>query len=141
MWEVIYHSQGGSTEKVATAIADELHVKARHVESVTSLPEGVDIFLGSGLYFMRPSRLIRHFIRDNNFRGRKIALFGTSSTGVGIETMLMERLLKRKGAIVIGKYYCAGRFYFFRGGRPAGKDLEKAKAFARSLGIGSTTSK
>ena len=71
MWEVIYHSQGGSTEKVATAIADELHVKARHVESVTSLPEGVDIFLGSGLYFMRPSRLIRHFIRDNNFQGRK----------------------------------------------------------------------
>ncbi len=133
MWEVIYYSQGGSTEKVATAIADELHVKARHVESVTSLPKGVDAFLGSGLYFMRPSRLIRHFIRDNDFQGRKIALFGTSSNGVGIETMLMERLLKRKGATVIGKYYCPGRFYFFRAGRPAGKDLEKAKGFARSL--------
>jgi flavodoxin len=139
MYEVIYFSRSGNTKKVATAIADELNVKAQHVRSVQSLPEGADIFLGSGLYFMRPSKLVREFIRNNNFQGRKIALFGTSTTGIGIETTGMERLLRRKGAIITGKYYCPGRFFlriagkflFIRKGRPADNDLEKAKEFVR----------
>jgi flavodoxin len=141
MYEVIYFSRGGNTKKLATAIADELNVKAQHIRSVTSLPKGADIFLGSGLYFMRPSKLVREFIRNNNFQGRKIALFGTSTTGIGIEIMGMERLLKRKGAIIAGKYYCPGRFFFriagkflfIRKRRPADKDLEKAKEFASAI--------
>jgi flavodoxin len=141
MYEVIYFSRGGNTKKIATAIADELDVKARHIRSVQLLPEGADIFLGSGLYFLRPSKLVRDFIQNNDFRSRKIALFGTSTTGIGIETMGMERLLKRKGAIIIGKYYCAGQFFYrvagksliIRKGRPADKDLEKAREFALSI--------
>jgi flavodoxin len=141
MYEVIYFSRSGNTKKVATAIADELNVKAQHVRSVQLLPEGADILLGSGLYFMRPSKLVREFIRNNDFQGRKIALFGTSTTGIGIETMGMKRLLRRKGAIIIGKYYCPGRFFlriagkflFIRKERPADEDLEKAAKFARSI--------
>jgi flavodoxin len=141
MYEVIYFSRSGNTKKVAKAIADELNVKAQHVRSVSSLPEGTYIFLGSGLYFMRPSKLVRDFIQNNDFRGRKVALFGTSTTGIGIETMGMERLLKRKGAIITGKYYCPGRFFlriagkflFIRKERPADKDLEKAGEFARLI--------
>ena len=90
---------------------------------------------------MRPSKLVREFIRNNDFRGKKVALFGTSTTGIGIETMGMQWLLKRKGAIITGKYYCPGRFFlriagkflFIRKGRPADKDLEKARVFARSI--------
>ena len=142
MYEVIYFSRGGNTKKLATAIADELNVKSRHIRTVTSLPEGADIFLGSGLYFLRPAKPIRDFIQNNDFRGRNIALFGTSTTGVGLEIMGMERLLKRKGAIITGKYYCPGRFFlriagkllFIRKGRPADKDLEKAREFAHSIG-------
>jgi flavodoxin len=141
MYEVIYFSRGGNTRKMATAIADELNVKARHIHSVKSLPEAADIFLGSGLYFLRPSKLIRDFIQNNNFQGRRIALFGSSTTGIGIEIKGMERLLKRKGAIITGKYYCAGQFslrfakksFFICKGRPANTDLEKAKEFARSI--------
>jgi flavodoxin len=141
MYEVIYFSRSGNTKKVATAIADELNVKAQHVRSVQLLPEGADVFLGSGIYFMRPSKLVREFIRNSDFQGRKIALFGTSTTGIGIETMGMERILRRKGAIIIGKYYCPGRFFlriagkllFIRKGRPADEDLEKAAKFARSI--------
>jgi flavodoxin I len=141
MYDVIYFSRAGSTRRLATAIADELGVKARHLRSVPSLPEAADVFLGSGLYFMRPPRLVREFIRNNDFRGRKIALFGTSSSGIGIEVLWMAWLLKRKGAIISGKYHCpgqfflrcAGRFLYFRKGRPASRDLEKAKRFAGSL--------
>jgi hypothetical protein len=62
-----------------------------------------------------------------------VALFGTSTTGIGIEVKGMENLLKRKGAVIIGKYYCPGKFMFLRKQRPANKDLEKAKEFARSI--------
>jgi len=80
MYEVIYFSRGGNTKKLATAIADELGVNSRHIRSVTSLPEEADLFLGSGLYLLRPSKLIRDFIRNDDFQGKKIALFGTSTT-------------------------------------------------------------
>jgi flavodoxin len=141
MYEVIYYSQLGNTQKLAAAIAAELNIQARHVQWVKSLSEGTEIFLGSGLYFMRPARMIRDFIRNNDFRGRRIALFGTSNSGINLETLFMEWLLKRKGAVIIGKYHCAGRFVFrfgktrfcLRGGRPSEKDLEKAKKFVRSV--------
>lgn len=143
MYEVIYFSRGGNTKRLATAIAGELNAKARHIQSVQSLPEGADIFLGSGLYFMRPAKLIRDFIKNNDFQGRRIALFGTSATGLGIETIWMEKLLQRRGAIITGKYYCAGQFscrfagkrlVLMRKGRPGNEDFEKAKEFARSIG-------
>ena len=141
MYEIIYFSRSGNTKKLATAIADELNVKARHIRLVESVQPDADIFLGSGLYFMRPAKLVREFIRDNDFLGRKVAIFGTSTTGVGIETIWMERLLKRKGAIITGRYYCPGRFFlrlagkylFIRKGRPADQDLGKAREFARSI--------
>ena len=55
--------------------------------------------------------------------------------------MRMQKLLKRKGAIITGKYYCVGqfrfrftgKFFFIRKGRPVNKDLEKAKEFVRSI--------
>lgn len=141
MYQVIYFSRGGNTQKVAAAIAGELGVKPVHVRWVNSPPEGADIFLGSGLYFMRPARMVRNFIRNNDLRGKKIAIFGTSTSGFGIETLWMEWLLKRKGAIITGKYYCAAKFslrigtsrFSLRGGRPSDKDFEKARQFARSI--------
>jgi flavodoxin len=133
MYEVIYFSRSGNTRKLALAIADELKVKARHIRSVKTLPRDADIILGSGLYILRPSKLVRDFIFNNDFQGRKIAIFGSSTTGLGIETMGMERLLKRKGAIITGKFHCAGNFFFIRQGRPSEKDLEKARQFARSV--------
>lgn len=133
MYEVIYFSQSGNTKKLATTIADELNVKAQHVGTVKSLSEGTDIFLGSGLYFMRPSKLVRDFIRNNDFKGKKVALFGTSAAGKGIEVIGMEKILKREGAIITGKYYCKGKFLFIRKGCPTNKDLVDAKEFARSI--------
>jgi flavodoxin len=133
MDEVIYFSISGNTRKLAVAVADELKVKARHIRSVKTLPKDADIFLGSGLYLLRPSKLVRDFIQNNDFRGRKIALFGSSTTGIGIEVMGMERLLRRKGAVITGKFHCAGNYFFLRKGRPAEKDLQRARQFVRSV--------
>jgi len=133
MYEVIYFSRGGNTRKVAAAIADELGVKAHPVRLVKNLPERADIFLGSGLYLLRPSKLVREFIQNNDFRGRKVALFGSSTTGIGIENLGMERLLKSKGAVVTGKFHCGGSFFFIRQGQPSDNDLGKARQFARTI--------
>jgi hypothetical protein len=117
----------------------------RSIDLPHPTPDGYSItepeIQGQGLYLLRPSKFVRDFIHNNDFRGRKIALFGTSTTGIGIETMGMERLLKRQGAIITGKYYCAGQFFYrfagksiiVRKGRPTNKDLGKAKEFARSI--------
>jgi hypothetical protein len=45
-----------------------------------------------------------------------MAIFGTSTTGLGIEAMGMERLLKRQGAIITDKFHCAGKFFLFAKG-------------------------
>jgi len=141
MYEVIYFSRGGSTQNLAAAMADELDTQARHVRRVKSLPETADIFLGTGLYFMRPAKMVRTFIRENDFRGKRVALFGTSTSGLAVETLWMEWLHKRKGAIIAGKYHCAGKFdlrfgkrrFCLRAERPSDRDIEKARLFARSV--------
>jgi flavodoxin len=142
MYEVIYSSQSGNTKRIALAISEELGVEAKNVKSTDSLTEGADIFIGSGLYLLRPSKRIRKFIQNNNFHGKRVALFGTSTTGIGIETILMERLLRKKGAVIVGKFYCPGRFFlhigrkilFIRKNRPSYKDLDKAREFAFLVG-------
>ena len=141
MYDIIYFSRSGNTKKIAKAIGEELAVKAKHIQTVETLPKGADIFLGSGLYLMRPSKLVREFIQKNDFFGTRVAIFGTSTSGFGIETLGMEWLLKRKGAIIIGKYYCPGRFFLrfigkvfsIRKGRPSDADLDKARTFACSI--------
>jgi flavodoxin len=137
MYEVIYFSRGGNTRKLAVAIANELGVKAKHIRGVKTLPPQGEIFLGSGLYLMKPSKVVRDFIQDNDFAGRRVALFGTSASGLGIENLGMAGLLKRKGAIISGKFHCKGKFLLLRQGHPSARDLENARQFARSLtGVG-----
>ena len=141
MSKVIFFSRGGNTWKLANAIADELGTEPQHVRKVKSLPEDPDIFLGSGLYFLRPAKMVRDFIRSNDFHGKNVALFGTSTSGIGVEVLWMERLLKNRGANVVGKYFCPGKFALrfwgksiaIRTRRPSPEDLDRAKQFARSV--------
>lgn len=133
MYQIIYASRGGNTKKLAITIAEELDAQAQDIRLVPTLPKGVDLILGSGLYFLRPSKSVRDFIRNNDFQGRKVALFGTSATGVGIESIVMAQLLKRKGAIIIARYHCPGQFMFIRKGRPSIVDLANVRKFARSV--------
>lgn len=139
MYEVIYFSRGGHTRKLAVAIAGELGVKARHIRGAKVLNPETELFLGSGLYLLRPSKLVRDFILHNDFEGRKVALFGCSTSGIGIEIMGMERLLRQRGAIITGKYHCPGGLAFFRKARPSARDLASAREFARSVASSSMT--
>jgi len=130
--QVIYFSRKGSTKKIADAIAYELDVQAEDVKKA-KLKNDVFVFLGSGCYGGKPGKHMTKFIENNDFNSRTVALFGTSGGGEGKETETMETMLKDKDAVVKGKYFCQGRFWFGNKDKPSNKDLDDAKKFAINM--------
>ncbi|HTX43780.1 MAG TPA: flavodoxin family protein, partial [Methanocella sp.] len=108
MVSVIYYSLTGNTKKMASAIAEELGVKALSVKGITSLPRDGALFMGSGCYGDKPGEAMAKFIANNGFEGRKVALYGTSGAGAGKEVQAMAEALRQKGAIVLGNYHTKG---------------------------------
>jgi len=134
LFEVVYCSISGNTKKVAEAIADELGVKAENVKEKEWLTQGSFVFLGSGCYGGKPGKGLQGFIARNDFKGRQVALFGTSMGGRGDEVRVMEELLKWEGALIRGSFYCKGRFFFFFSrGHPIDEELAKAREFAKEM--------
>ena len=134
MFEVVYYSITGNTKKVAEVIAAELGVKAENVKAKQELAKDSFVFLGSGCYGYKPGRKLRKFIASNDFKGRQVALFGTSGSGEGAEVRAMGELLKPKGALIKGSFYCQGKsFFLFNRGHPSQKELANAREFANEM--------
>jgi flavodoxin I len=135
VFEVVYYSMSGNTKKVAEAIAAELDVKAENVKAKEWLTKGSFVFLGSGCYASKPGKGLQEFIARNDFKGREVALFGTSGGGGGDEVRVMEELLKSEGALIKGSFYCKGKsFLLFSRGHPSDEELAKAREFAKEMG-------
>ena len=134
MFEVIYYSKSGNTKKIAEAIAAELKVSAENVKTKGKLAKDSFLILGSGNYFPLPGRGFKKIIADNDFKGRKVAIFGTSGGGKGREVTALEKMVTAKGAKVIGNFYCKGKLFFFINRKhPDSQDLKNARKFAREL--------
>jgi flavodoxin len=131
---VFVDSKGGNTRRVADAIAEELGVKSNGVRT-SPLDDAKILFLGSGTYGSRPGEAMTKFIEAGNFTGRRVAMFGTSMNPAGARKMIaaMEDAVTRKGATVLGRYHCRGKFLVFNRGRPNMEDLDNAKKFAREM--------
>jgi flavodoxin I len=124
----------GNTKKVAEAIATELDVVAEDVKTTDKLAEDSFVFLGAGLYGPLRGWGLKRFIESNDFRGRKVALFGTSGAGQGKELGALEEAVTAKGAEVAGRFFCSGEFLFLVNHKhPNGKDLGNARSFAREM--------
>ncbi len=134
MVSVIYYSMTGNTKRMASAIAEELGVKALSLKEAAKLPQDDILFLGSGSYGDKPGEDMAKFIANNDFTGRKVALFGTSGAGAGKEVAAMEEALKSKGASVLGGYHSKGRaFVVVNIGHPNKDEMEGARKFAREM--------
>ena len=133
MFEVVYYSRSGNTKKVAEAIAVELGVKAEDVKAKEWLTKGSFIFLGSGCYAGKPGKGLQEFIARNDFKGREVALFGTSAGGRGDEVRVMEELLKLEGALIRGSFHCKGRCILVNRGHPNDEELSGAREFAKEM--------
>jgi len=131
---VLVDSKGGNTRKVADAIAEEIGIKAREV-TISPPDDGKILFLGSGTYGGKPGDAMMKFIGSGNFSGRKVAIFGTAASLTGNQKMIgaMTDILKRKGATVLGSYFCKGKFFLVNWGHPNKEDLDNAKKFAREM--------
>lgn len=134
MYQVIYFSRGGNTKKLAEAIAEGLNVSAEDVKEVRLRSENDTILLGSGCYGGKPGKEMMEFINSNDFKGRDVALFGTSGSGKGVELDEMKDALKAKGANVKGKFHCKGQtFGIINHSRPDNSDLKRAEEFAEDM--------
>ena len=134
MVSVIYYSMTGNTKKMAMAIGEEMGVKAASVKEMAALSNDGLLFMGSGSYGDKPGEDMARFIANNDFTGRKVALFGTSGAGAGKEVAAMAEALKQKGAVVIGSYHCKGKaFIVVNIGHPNRDEMEDARIFAREM--------
>lgn len=131
--QIIYDSMGGNTRKLADAMAEELGTKAVAVKSASVDPGAEVLFLGSGCYAGKPGKNMLKFIEAHDFRGRRVALFGTSGGGKGLEVKAMEESLKGKGATVVGGYYCYGQSLMFNRGHPDAAEIGAARKFAGEM--------
>ena len=134
MYQVLVYSRGGNTRKLADAIAGELGVKAAEVRAASIDPAASVLFLGSGCYGGKPGKDMAMFIANHDFRGRQVALFGTSGGGEGNEVKAMAEALREKGASVRGSYYCQGKtFVLLYRGHPDASEIAAARKFAREM--------
>jgi flavodoxin len=134
MFEVVYCSRTGNTKMIADEIASELKVTAEPVKTKEGLSRGSFVFLGSDCYFTGYSRKLKKFITGNDFSGRKVALFGTSATDHGNELETLNKTVAARGAIVMGKFNCRGRFLgVFNRKHPTQQELILARRFAHDV--------
>lgn len=129
---VRYFSKTGNTKKVADAIAESIGVEAKTTES--PLEEKVDVlFLGSAMYAAGIDPSISDFVKANASKIGKIASFST--TAVASSTIKLIKKIAEENNIELldNEFHCKGKFAIMHKNRPNEKDLEAAKAFAKSI--------
>ena len=108
---------------------------------VSSLQDYDLIGFGSGIYWGRFYKRLRNFIKElPELQNKKVYLFGTYGHGE-LPFKPMEKLLQKKGCIVVGKFSCLGYNTFFLSrflgrvnlGKPDTADQQRARKFAESL--------
>ncbi len=130
--EVLYVSRGGSTKKIAEAIAEEAKTKAKDLRTNPRISNFDIAFIGSGNYGGSPDKEIVSITQRVNVKNRKIAVFGTFG-GQWNAVTEMEEVFTKAGAKIIGKWGCRGKFLFFSRKSPTEHDLKAAREFARSI--------
>ncbi len=131
MFEVVYFSRTGNTRKVAEAIADELGVTARNIKAIDKLSPDSFVFLGTGCYGAVLPKDITIFLKRNQFKGRKIALFTTSCFGSVSERSLLEKQIGNQGTEITDNFYCLGHWMTLKKSHPNQQELENARSYAR----------
>ena len=132
-----------NTKQVAKTMAEVLDAPLLEPEEVelNTLGEYDLIGFGSGVYMGRFYKRLRSFVKNlPNFQDKKAFVFGTCGHNE-IPSKSIEKMLKKKGFTIVGKYSCLGFNTFFLSrfigrsneGRPSPEDLERAREFARGL--------
>ncbi len=134
MFEVVYYSCTGNSRKVAEVIGDALGVTPQEVGSAVVSPDAF-VFLGLDCFRDELPDVVRAFIHQNRFRGRRIALFTASVFGTDVEHKAIVKQLEAEGAVIVRNFKCLGEFLDFNKDHPSWWELKKAAWFARSAAL------
>jgi len=132
--KVLYNSKGGSTKKLAEAIADAAGVLAEPIIGGSSLDEADLLFIGDGNYGSTFDKKTKNFIKTlTPDKVKNAVVFGTY--GRDLKAIIgAEELLKNQGIKLTGKNFgCPGNLPNKNTNHPEEKDLEAAKKFAINL--------
>jgi flavodoxin len=130
---VRYFTRSGNTKKLADAIGAAVGSPALPITS--PLEEAVDLlFLGGSVYAFGIDDALKDFIaRLSPDQVKKAVVFSTAAVVISAYPHI-KKLLDEKGIPAAAEeYHCRGEFSVFHKGRPNGKDLAGAAAFAKSL--------
>lgn len=145
---LVYFSQTGNTRKVAGAMADTFHdlghtARTVSLKKATPKDAGNGDLLGVGCpcFTGQAPTPIKGFLRAlPQMNNQRAFVFATSGGAPGRVLYDLTRLLRRKGAEVIGGTLVRGECFYpapcFIGryrGRPNADDLERARRFALAL--------
>lgn len=141
MFEVFYYARCSngkiicqSTMELAETIAAELDVTAEDITNKNRLSKDTFVFLGCGCYGDKDGDKLPHFIAENDFKGRQVALFGTSLTNISDKAKRAEELLKPAGAVIKGYFYCGRKSLpFLHKGRLSKEELANAREFVNEM--------
>jgi flavodoxin len=127
-----YQSKGGSTKKVADAIASQLNVVAYPISE--HLNQDVDVlFLGGAVYAANIDADMKSFISNLDKKIGKVALFSTSLISKKFFADATELLNKNNIEVLPEHFYCNGKFGILHPRKPSAKDLTNAKSFADKI--------
>jgi flavodoxin len=133
-----YHRM--NTEKVAKAMAEAVGATVVKVEDarIEDLA-GYDLIgFGSGIYAGRPHKSLFTLIEKMTSMNKKAFIFSTSGEPKEEYHRLIREKLTAKEYQIVGEFQCPGQsgflgFIFTNKGHPDEKDLQDARAFAKSL--------
>jgi flavodoxin/Pyruvate/2-oxoacid:ferredoxin oxidoreductase delta subunit len=147
---VVYFSQGGTTARVAEAIAAGLRA-ARWEVDLWNLRDGPPpdarayelIGIGSPVYFYRPPFNVTDYVQSlPDLQGRASFVFVLHGTYRGDTGTMLRDALAGKGAREAGYLHCRGADYFlgylkegvlFSPDHPTADELARAEAFGRQV--------
>lgn len=133
--KVMYHSKTGNTKIVAEAIAKAVHSTAVQITDKIVFDSADLLFIGDGVYGMKPNKITEEFIKslDPN-KVKNAAVFGTYG-GQKKAIVVMKELLKKQGINVVEESFgCKGKSWFILNrNHPDMNDLDGAQQFAKRV--------
>ena len=136
----VSHANTKRIAKVMAEILDATLLEPEEVD-VSTLPEYDLIGFGSGIYYNRIYKRLRHFANGLPIFDHKRAFLFATGGRKDISFGPMQKLLVKKGFDIVGEFYCraydtwflARLFGLQNKGRPNADDFKQAEEFAKSL--------
>ncbi len=147
---IVYFSQGGTTKKIAEAVAKGIRAGSHEVD-LHNLKDGPApdprshdfLGIGTSTYYFRPPFLITDYLkRLPDLAGKPFFVFALSSVNIGDTGNIVRRVLEQKGGKETGYARYAGANYFigylkqgylFSPGHPNHDAFTQAEQFGREV--------